>query len=755
MVRYCLIALCVLWAGILAAQDNSVRSGEHDRFTRLVLPIPVGAGWALNRAQDHYVFSIPEDSQEFDLTEAFARIPRTRIADIEPTQDGAALAIFVSCADCHADAFLWRPDRVVIDIIDGAAPDGSPFEVAVNVLPTDPPTTPKADETPDSIAIPLIVDAPTPAALPLIAEQAPVLDVAATEQALIESLARASSQGLIEIALQPQDPRAETPDPQPTQEPAIVEEISPVKDAAPVSEGGQPGISMRTTFDQAFPHITVTPRSDQGETCLDEGVFDLASWSETGDFNVDIGTQRTGLTEEFDRVPPNAPEGLARSYIYYGFGREALQALALDGIRSKSREVLAEMAVVVDGGSVPNGLLSAQLGCDGAGALWAVLAINSLSEQPVGVDRNSVLLTHRSLPVGLRGHLGTTLAARFLDIDDTDTAAMILQLAEHAVTGSDAETDLVAADLAQRDGEDSAAIARLREAAGVNGRATPEGLMELVDLTIKQDQMFDQGVLDLIAAVRFEHRNSSVATDLGIAEARALNHSGKIIQALSVVTELSDDLDSEMRTALQSEFTMRAVEAMSDAAFLQFAFEDMTTDVDAETENMTAMRLLALGFPDRAAQLLLADATQDAMRERRYLRASAYIALEKPEEALREITGMTDPRASRLRADALIARGDLGGAMAADQRQTPDEQADPDLAWRAGAWARLADDPDPLLRDVSQRMLGDTETATPAIVSPLAQREELLQQSGETRALVQDLLDRFPIDAGDIATPIN
>lgn len=748
MVRHWLYVILILWGGALVAQDDSVRSGEHETFTRLVLPIPVDAEWTLRRGPDRYVFSIVNGQQQFDIAQVFDRIPRTRIADLQTMQDGAALAIVTSCTNCYADAFLWRPDRVVIDVVDGIAPADSEFEVA-----PDAPRPRPSEDAPTPVALPLLAGSISPPAVPLAPKETPSIDITATERALLESLARASSQGVIEIASQLQTRSVPTSEPEMDEVGVTEPVVTPDSNVDAVPTDGQPGISMRTSFDQAFPHITTTPLSDQGETCLGAEVFDLAAWSETGIFNLDIGAQRTALTEEFDRVPPNAPEDLARSYIYYGFGREALQALALDGIRSKSREVLAEMAIVVDGGTVPNGLLSAQLGCDGSGALWAALAVESLADKPVGIDRNSVLLAHRSLPEGLRGHLGTTLAARFLDIDDADSAAMILQASEQAITGNDADTTLVAADIAQRDGDDDAAIARLRDATGASGRVTPKGLMELIDLTIEQNQGFDQATLELIAALRFELRNSDIAVDLGVAHARALGHSGMILPALAVIDEISPDVDRETQVALQSDLTMRAVSTMSDAAFLAFAFEDMIPDVDAQTENAAAARLLALGFPDRAAQLLLADASRDAMRERRYLRASAYIALEKPEDALQEIAGMTDPRASRLRADALIARGDLGGALAAHQGAAQEDEPDTDLAWRAGAWARLSDDSDPLLRDVSRRMLGETEPPVPD--SPLAQREQLLLNSGETRALVQDLLDRFPIEQGDLAQPMN
>ena len=109
MVRHWLYVILILWGGALVAQDDSVRSGEHETFTRLVLPIPVDAEWTLRRRPDRYVFSIVNGQQQFDIAQVFDRIPRTRIADLQTMQDGAALAIVISCTNCYADAFLWRP----------------------------------------------------------------------------------------------------------------------------------------------------------------------------------------------------------------------------------------------------------------------------------------------------------------------------------------------------------------------------------------------------------------------------------------------------------------------------------------------------------------------------------------------------------------------------------------------------------------------------------------------------------------------
>ncbi|MFT5741968.1 MAG: hypothetical protein ACI86S_000023 [Paracoccaceae bacterium] len=752
MRRWLLFVLFTLLGGAVCAQDTGVRSGEHETFSRLVVPVPIDAEWSLDRAADSYVLTVDGQAERYELGSVFARIPRTRISQVATGPAAGTLTLSLACEVCHADAFLWRPDRLVIDIIDGPAPSGSEFEGS-NSEPVG-----QGELTSPPVVLPLTGNAldefDTPTGEPF-AMESQAIDVSAAQQALIESLARASSQGLLDI-VQDDFSRAITQAETSSEVPVAVQS-PPADPGHPLTPGrtptGRPGISLRTSYDQAFPHVIAATLSDQGETCLEAAQFDLTSWSHTEQFNLDVGMQRTLLTEEFDRIPPTAPEALARSYIYYGFGREALQALSLDGVRSKSREILAEMAAVVDGDTVPDGLLSAQLGCVGPGALWAVLAVETLIEQSVGVDRNAVLLAHRGLPEGLRGHLGAQLATRFLEVDDTETSTLILQAVQGSVTGESPAVDRAMADLALRGGHIDAAFDQLAEARESNGRPTPETLIELVNLALQQERALDQDVIDLIAAVQFEFRGQAISTELGALLARALAQQGLIAQAIKVTSPLADSMKDSDFTALQSEVFGRATEVLPDAAFLHLAFDDFPTDINDEAQNAAAARLLTLGFPDRAGQLLLGDAGQDDMRERRYLRASIALALGQPEDALREIAGMTDPRASRLRAGALIARGDLGGAVAADRASLGEDGPDQNLAWRAGAWARLSESEDPLLRDISQRMLGDTIVTAPA--SPLAQREFLLSKSSETRDLIQNLLERFPVETGETVSPIN
>lgn len=116
-----------LWGLAAGAETITLRSGEHDGFSRLVLSPATPGGWALGRDGEDYVLRIDRDKAEFDISGVYRLIPRTRLADIEPGQAAGTLRLTVRCA-CHTNAFETDAGRIVIDIADGPPSPDSPYE---------------------------------------------------------------------------------------------------------------------------------------------------------------------------------------------------------------------------------------------------------------------------------------------------------------------------------------------------------------------------------------------------------------------------------------------------------------------------------------------------------------------------------------------------------------------------------------------------------------------------------------------------
>jgi hypothetical protein len=623
----------------------------------------------------------------------------------------------------------------------------------------------------------------------------PISGLATVETALLQSLSRAASQGLLDPAeaseeTTPTHPEAEHDAAVDSQEgnPAILpdlgtgtaipedratiafmedspsvpfamsgpadnpmqkaEEAAPPDLAAMLSD--LPGITAQTSVDRDRRYPTQAADLSQGEEhCTPDAELDIASWGDDRDFATQIAERHSALVGEFDRMSATAVEDLARSYLYFGFGREAKQALLLDGRRSKPRNVLLALAAIVDAEDDPQHLFDDQLDCESAAALWALLSRRGRTDgSPVATLL--VQRSYRNLPPSLLGHLGQSLAAALLEMGDADAAESVLDRSSTATTATTTANGLTTAEVAMNRGNAEDALATLTSLAEDDARLTPEALLRLFAIADETGAPIEDDLLALSQALRFQFRHTPVATELAKAETRALLYRDEFDTALALVQADESDLDAAARVALEAEIAAGIVARTDDIAFLRHAIAGLPASSTAETENAAAARLIALGFPDRAATLLIGDAQFAAAAERRYLRAEAAIALGAPRDALAILQGFSDDRAALLRSAAQAALGDYGAAMTA-QPLVPGEAAT-DAAWRAGAWARLAGSEDTLMRRVAESMLAVPATDGPAMSPPtIAEGADLLVSAEQTRTLVGDLLARFP--AGEAERP--
>lgn len=704
-----LAALLSLLAAGVAAQEIAVQSGEHPGFSRLSVAAGEGTGWRAARTADGYVLLVERDD-DFAIGKVFEMIPRDRIAEV--TAAPGRLDIRLAC-DCHLEAYPWQRGWLILDVADGAPDPASPFETP---LAGDPPPPPAAARP-----VPLFAARPHDLPLPFAGPALPAVSAvpaspeprdraAAIERAMAEGIARGAAQGLLDLAVT--DPR-------------VGEGLPPVVPGdtpglAIAAAEGRPGILTRTGADQTGP----SGLSESGRSCLPDDRFDLAGWTGTGDYATELGAARLALTNELDRTAPGAVEHLARIEIAFGFGREARQILALDGGQSRERDLLRLLAALVEGEAVPAAALNDQAGCAGAGALWRALARGSL-DGTGEVERTAIEAAWRLLPPSVRAAIGLRLAPIFSAAGDSLGAA---DLIDHAVTSMaqpPAAADLARAEVALAADEPRSALAHLETLAREDPDLSPATAISMVDLALAQGRMPTGDTLDLLRALRFEYRGRAEEADLAATETRLLAALGRYAEALANAATLPDLRQGAALSQVLAELTDHG----DDAAFLDIAFQPLRADLTPETVNLAAARLIALGFPDRALDLLNPTTAGAALAERRYLRAEAAAALGRTDQVEAELIGLSDPRAEALRATAGLLR--LSG----------DSAVDDDAAWTSGDWTALETSADPLLRDAAVAM--ETAPAGLPDTTPLAARSALLAEAERTRTLAQDLLTRF------------
>lgn len=718
-----------LWLGLMialaaapaAAREVAIRSGEHRDFSRLVLAIGEGMQWRVETSDRAARLRLSDPEATFQTAGIFERLPRQRLEAVTDAGDGV-LALRLACNPCHVDPFLWRPGRLVLDIVDGPDPDRSEDNTAL---------------TTSALRLPLVPDGPRRAAAFLLpgafapdaAASAPADPRVAT---MAREVARAVSAGYLAPSVESPTalPRATEPPP----EPPTALETAP---SPPVATGAaQPGLSLGNALDRDLAAVNAALTDAADRSCLASEAFDVAAWAADQGFARQIGKLRRDLVTEFDRPSHQALLRLARGYVHFGLGREARATLARGNADDPARAALAEMARVVDGRAGDFPVLSAQAGCDNGAGPWSLLSGTVALD---ALDRNGVIRAFRLLPQPLQSHLATDMAGAFLAAGDVDAAALVFMSLQGRDAARTPAAQRMRAALLEAGGETDAALGVLDEAAA--GRAEAASLIRLIDLTLESDARPSAEDTSLAAALLPEYRGTPTELRLAAAKLRAHVARAEWDKARGLLTRYADRWPDPRRAALAKGLFRRLAETAAAPPFLGMVFADLPQDLDAMTVNTLAARLLEEGFPERAIELLNGPAEGEAMAERRYLRAAAALQLGRDADVLLHLAGMTQPRALGLRAQALFELGDARGALAA-LPDPPDPQAD----FRAGAWDRLAASDDPLLRRVAERALSKPDQAE---MADLAARRDALDEARQTRRTLDELLDRFPAEPAE------
>lgn len=733
-----ILALGLWLAGVIgaAAETLVLRSGEHDGFSRLVLPIGNGASWSLKQSGRRATLILDRPQIEFDTSGVFDRIPRKRLIGLEQDGPGAALVLNLGC-DCEVSAFKQGTLYLVVDVSDGkasvpvAAPrfrmsTGSPYRFrfdAGSLAPPDVvttgPATPPAANAPDAAT-----------------DTAQFLN--ASERRLLEQIGRATGQGLLDLrgAPAPGDLRHEMP-PRPDEKTArrggSRAEIPP--------DPGARNLVVKTVLDrEATVPAAGAAHAAAGLACLPDARLNLASWADDAPFSVQIARRREQLYSKADRIEPGNVLTLARTYLFFGFGAEARQTLLLAPSDVSNRALLQALARIMDGEfdrAAP--LFSGQQACDGDAALWAALAA------PVDgarVNTDAVLRAFARLPGHLRAHLGPGLADRFNVAGNWQAAQTILSSASRTEHGRTAQADLVGAAIANAQGDAQTAEHTLARLSGAGSGQAPEALVELILSYWNSRAEIAPDLPDLIAAYALEHRTSTLGPALRRTHAVALALAGRFAAAFDAMAEIGRrDGPGGVREAAKPVLALLS-ERADDVTFLRHAMSQAVpaADLEGALGDAISRRLLDLGFPGTALAYLGDPASGPVTPDRRRMRAEAALHQGLPHRAMVELLGLDGPETDQLRASALAQTGDyhLAGQISL---QAEDRDNAARRFWIAGDLASSPPGEDLRYQRIvaaTRRLVPDDETTIAS--GPLAQARDLIAASQATRDDIASLL---------------
>lgn len=740
--RRFLVGLIILLTSPALAQNIDVRTGDHLEFTRVVFTIPPGTGWTVARSKDGYDVSF-DTELNIDVSGFFERIQPDRVGTIAFANDPTTLSLRLAC-DCFAEAYLWRADRLVVDIKDEGTAKTEAFDSVQHVFEDErievsvEEVAELATDLPEAVAPqlglglterqPLARNQNLPSPLRDLQEQQ--VRVSVFESKIAESLERAVSQGLLESS---QTLETVELDQTPAASTDAGDDLS--KLLADINSLFSPGVAARTSVDDAL--LSAADSSDElppTNTCYPDEYGDIATWATDSPFQYQIGQLRSAITGEFDRTDPEAVEALAKAYLFFGFGREAISTLSIDGESSQFRQFLVTVGEIIDGDPLTSDRLSGQVGCDGAIAIWGFLAhdVGPLAAQ---VDAEEIVVAFKRLPTGLRKHLASRLASKLNRMGEHDLAENVLSI---AVEDPDAPSDVVvtASEIAKDRGKIQEATALLDDLADDDPRMTPNALLELIALKFENDEPVEAEEIILLQTLRFESRDSTIVEALIEVEIAAHIQRSEFGIALDMIDEHSVVLEQDEVRSFHDEILANITTGQSDETFLRMVFSDRAVPSTSALQNQIAKRLLNLGFAEQAGATIMGPAIGSEMAERRYLRAEIAISLGQFGRVEALLSGISTERAQNLRMQAGISVESTGFL------ETSGEPPN-DVNWQQRNWAELSSQTDdPLLQSVATRL--QSSTGLPADTeTPLAASQSLIEDSSALRGEVSALLERY------------
>ena len=710
MTRFALIiALLWLLPNHAMGQAVVIRSGEHDGFTRLVVPIGAERSWVHEQQDRRHKLTFAPPIQNYDLSDVFTRIPRNRLVNIGQS-DGLELSL---ACDCEVRLFRFRDRFLVIDIADSDTMNtrSNLRTVRPTFRPTIDVQRPVPRRTAEPVGLPNPFDRPqlslsTEELPPPAATTPPEIDGAALNNAadhLAEQMARALATGLLEAA--PGQPLSAG---DPLQSTAVEQAASDRANASNLEEAfmppaisttdpgpATPGIALRaeTAFDTIRQGLGAAISAQPPLSCDPETELAISTWSNGLGFEQEIGWLRAQIYDDRDQLIPDAVIDLARFYIYYGFGAEAM--FWLHQLPSAPETELAIARYLNDEPGSAFSPIETMAACNGMELLWRYLDdpnTTQLSTETLG----PVFQAFTRLPAELRDILGPELARRLQEDGEIDTAQDVRNVVARGGRLTESRQLLLDMDLGQHAAPDNA-ITSLEDAMHRESSSIPDAMLHY--LRVHRDENSVVPIEQLIAA------------DALLREASDLPEQGGLWHEMVFANARADRLG-------------RALDLL-----------DQTNDSTLKQSVLTDLFASFLGRNDDASLMILAAA-----------RADRWHRLANTMQLRREISGRFLSDGLPELAFRIAPRGQPIEAWMVDAPDNSDpEQGEVLSLWQRGDWQSLAQtSTGPHTVFAEQIVAIENSPSTSADPNDLRAIQETVADSAAIRALVEVTLTTPP-----------
>ena len=660
-----LVCAALLAASVSSASAQTVRvtTGEHAGFTRLVLQSRENFAWMLSPTGRTRLLRVTAEAIQYDATELFRVIPRTRLADLRQVEGGLELRL--DC-DCEIRTDEPRPGVAVFDILD---PEVRPTPAPRALAHSTDPQWNVARAAGGDLARRMRTDAGAgPDAIEALGfEGTPDSTIALTEQ-LAGQMSLAVAQGLLSA--------------EQAQRTSLMQPAKAQLEGVDLS-------NLRISLATEPPEGPGGPASKR-EACKDADGLAFQIDESAPPFSLRHAQFMRSLYGEFDLPDAAGHEALARLYLENGFGAEARLVLENAPAQVSGRDLLLGLSdVLEDRYSNARLRLSERVDCGGSLALFATVA----GAEAAAVNRHApqIARVYGELPIPLRRALGEQLVRRLIDAHAQDAARMVADVLRRVDFPPAPEMPLIDALLDAARGQIDSAAARLDQ----EGRKDGAALVVRLRLALERGETPPEALLADAEAVAAGERRSETGLELMALLVRLHKTSGRAADAFALLDRLAQWMPVTSENVAQlADLRNRTWRALIDRAddrdFLETFFDrsDWQSD-DLEPRNRMALagRLLDFGLTDPATVLLRDDRGRTARR----LRARLLLLTNDPAAALEALSGLNDSASGVLRAQAQRALGieesdeDLPGISALlDDTGAPDSAGETRLLNETG-----------------------------------------------------------------------
>jgi len=520
------LLVCLLFFRCVAfAQSTVVQSGAHEGFDRLVFASGEADSWQI-RTNGETVVATGKGVQEFDISRIFDLIDRSRIVEVN-AESGSQISLQLSC-DCLVRMFKHRENFVVLDVLD-SEPD---VRIASAVEKNESPGgETKARLKQSDQVLPLVFGVG-----PLDPENGDQveqgldetadfsLDAAQVRDRIARQISGASSQGLLD----PINTVLPKSRPQP-----LVDEIAESEndDLTPIFSP-ELGVSAHTSLDELSSMLGAANRRSIDSLCAPSFSVEINSWSKTKSFSDGLGELRANDTSSSDSARIERTLSLARFYLYFGFGSEAIAHLDLVEGYDVEKVFLVQLASFFE---QPNEWYSHFFAryakCGNITELWAFLT-SEQTEKITNARATALVARFQGLSNPLQRHLGPVFVKRLGISGATDVANALAETTSKIVPEAITELELTQAEILISQNEISEARELISKIGNRNNLTTVRGFLQSVALSLSEGETPLPSDIALLDSYAREYRNTDISGDLLELSALARVRTGDITNGI-------------------------------------------------------------------------------------------------------------------------------------------------------------------------------------------------------------------------------